>query len=162
MRLGHRRIVRWLATVLAVWAVLGIALPGGIMLGRRHRILTAMRSAESVRLEEFQEEGGRVLARHELDAAQRAALIHILSAILPRGFPYSLKFCFVPHHRIVARAADGTEFTLTICFGCDQAQHTGSAIYDMRPAGSAALRVFFEENGVRVRGLDEYATIPDA
>ncbi len=143
MQKWRRRIVRWLAVALGLWCFFCLVFPYGIMLGRRHQIVSAMKSAESVWIEEFLELHGSIITHKKLDKAQRDQLIRILPSILPRGLPVSLKLCFDPHHRIVARAADGTEFTLTICFGCDQAKHTGSALYDMPHSGSEVLRKFF-------------------
>jgi hypothetical protein len=143
-----------LAIVIVLWAVVCLILPETIALSRRQRIVDALVSARSVRVEEFEEE--TILAQYELDEMQRASLVREIPAIVPRrGLPISLKLCFVPHHRIIARDSSGLEFTLTICFECDQAQHTGSSIYDMPPPGSAALRQLFKQNGIRIANPDE-------
>lgn len=150
MRKWFRRIA-WCLVVLGL--LVCIVLPEGVALSRRQRLVGALTSARSVRIEEYRDE--TILARHELGALQRASLIQVIPAIVPRrGPPLSLKLCFVPHHRIIARRSDGVEFTIKICFFCDQARHTGSEIYDMPPSGSAALRRFFKQNGVRI--ADEY------
>lgn len=127
-------------------------------LHRLQQITTALKSAQSVRVEEFHH--GQVLVRRELNATQRAVLLGIVPAILPKGAQCSTLSCFIPHHRIIARQPDGTEFPITLCFGCSQAQHADSPIYDMPPNGSAEMRTFMEQNGVRVLSLEGYWDLP--
>jgi hypothetical protein len=152
MRKWRRRIVRCLVLLIVlfivIWVLVGIVLPETAVVSRRKRIVSALGSAQSVRVEKF--EGPKILAQHELDATQRVSLIQTIPAIVSRSLPISFKMCFDPHHRIIARDSGGVEFTLTICFECDQAKHNGSGIYDMSPSGSAALRQLFKQNGVHV------------
>jgi hypothetical protein len=143
-----RCLILLIISLIVVWALVFIVLPETAVASRRQRIVAALASAQSVRVEEFQE--SKILSQHDLDATQRASLILLIPAIVSRSLPISFKMCFDPHHRIVTRDSAGIEFTLTICFECDQAQHTGSQIYDMSPSGSAALRQLFKQNGVHV------------
>jgi hypothetical protein len=135
-----------------------VVLPAAIRFSRTRRILNEIRSSDSVCIEEFLD--GTVLERKTLDEAQRAALESVLPRIVPHGFPVSLKLCFVPHHRIIMQSSDETMFDVTVCFGCDQARHTDSEIYDMPVSASKSLREFLEANGIPVRELEEYASIP--
>ena len=160
MRFTRRRIVQALAGLAVMCIVLCCASQYTIKQIRCHQMVSAVNSAESVWIEEFRTEDGPVLARSQLNPSQRLALTRILPTIVPGGFPYSLKLCFVPHHRIVAKSHSGADFTLTICFGCDQAEHTGTSLYDMPAAGSAVLRSFIIYCGIRVRNAGEYVTMP--
>jgi hypothetical protein len=153
MRKWRRRIVRCVVILIVISVLVCIVLPEAITRSRRQRIVDALTSAQTLRVEEF--EGPTILAQRELDATQRASLIRAIPAIVPRQSPINLKMCFDPHHRIITRDSDGVAFTLTICFGCDEAQHTGSDIYDMSPSGSAALRQLFKQTGVHVADPDE-------
>lgn len=157
MQLTRRRIVQALAGIAVMGIVLCCATLYTIKQIRCHHIVSTVNSAESVWIEEFRTGDGPALARSQLNPSQRLALMRILPQIVPGGFPYSLKLCFVPHHRIVMKSRSGADFTLTICFGCDQAEHTGTSLYDMPSAGSAALRAFIIDCGIRVRSVGEYA-----
>src|SRR5581483_9195884 len=106
------------------------------------QMVHTIQSAASVRIEEFN--GQRVLNQIELDQAQRSELADLLPTILPVGIPFSLKLCFDPHHRIVARRSDGTVYLITVCFECEQARNDDSEIYDMAPWGARGLRRFIE------------------
>jgi len=149
MRKWRRRIALGFMISFSLWVIGCIILPKTVAMSRRHRIIAAITSARSVRVEEF-DDGKNILATRELDDTQRVMLIRILPAIVPRGLGFSLKLCFVPHHRIIARDAAGVEFLFEICFLCDQAQHTGPSIYDIPAPGSAAVRQLFEQFGIRV------------
>ncbi|WP_422929228.1 hypothetical protein [Singulisphaera sp. PoT] len=153
---NRRRIVRWLAIAAGFWVLLFVVWPLGVGWNRKTTLLSAMRSASSVIVEEFSDVDGRVLGGLELDAARRAELLRILPRAMPRGFGYTFKLCFVPHHRIVARTPGKPDFVMTICFFCDQATNDGFWIYDMRPSGSKALSDFLRANGIRVQTLEEY------
>ena len=153
---NRRRIVRWLAIAAGVWGLLFVVWPLGVGWNRKATVLSSMRSARSVIVEEFSDVDGKVLGRLELDAARRAELLRILPKALPRGFGFSLKLCFVPHHRIIARSPGKPDFVMTICFFCDQAKNQENSIYEMEPSGSQALSQFLRANGIRVQTLEEY------
>jgi hypothetical protein len=148
MRKWLRRLALAAGVLVGLAVVVSVVFPWWVARSRRHLLVDMLQSAQSVRIEEFDDSGKTILTR-DLDGAQRQALIGIIPGIVPRGFPMSFKLCFVPHHRIIARSADGSEFEITICFQCDQAMHTGSTVYDMPPSGSATLRKFIEA------GLDD-------
>jgi hypothetical protein len=152
VRKWRRRITRGLVTVVLLWALVCVALPAAVSRSRRHRIVDALTSARSVRIEQFEDR--TTLAQHVLNAEQLASLVREIPAIVS-GALFSFKMCFVPHHRIIARDPEGVEFTITICFQCDMVQLTGSEPYDMPPSGSAALRQLFQQYGIQVADPDD-------
>ncbi len=142
---------KWLRRILVLAAVFVLLpgltcalLPGYVERTRREQILREIGSAQTVRVEEF-DDPKNPKKKHELTAAERATLLKILPSIVPKWYRLVLELCFVPRHRIVARSANGEEFTIEICFECDLVQHTGSEIYDLPKAGRAAVLGFLRE-----------------
>ncbi len=152
------RFIVW-GTVIgfAILVAIPFVISFSVKLRWRYQIDNALRSADTVRIEEFERD--KILSHLELDEAQRAELADILPTILPVGVPFSVKLCFVPHHRIVARTSEGIEFVVTVCFECEQARQNDSVVYDMAPWGAKALRSFLESNGVAIRKPEDYIGI---
>ena len=120
----------------------------------RHQVLSAVRSAQSVRLEEFR--GGVVLTKVELTSEQRAAVRAALPIVPDTGLPGVIALCFSPHHRIIARDASGEEFTFTVCFGCDEAKIEQGSIFMTPLLWHSSLRQLFTDHNIPIRALSDY------
>ena len=128
----------------------------------RDQAVKALQTAESIRLEEF-DDSGKVVSRRDLDSEQRVAANESIRGGLGGGAGFTLSMCWVPHHRVIARDAKGSEFALTICFGCDEARITGYSQFPMPTKWKSSLRQLFEQNGFRCRREDGIMTwvLPD-
>lgn len=152
-RPGWLRWLCWLAVFAAFWVTVVPTLQAFWI---RHRVLSAVRSAQSVRLEEFR--GGEVLTKVELTSQQREAVRRALPIVPDIGLPGMIALCFVPHHRVVTRDAAGQESAFTICFGCDEARVERGAIFMTPFLWRSSLRRLFTDHQIPVRGLREYST----
>ena len=121
----------------------------------RHQVLSAVRSAQSVRLEEFR--GDVVLTQVELTAGQRAAVGAALPMVPDFGLPGVIPLCFSPHHRIIARDGSGAEFTFTVCFGCENAEIKQGPIFMTPWLWHASLRRLFTDHNIPIRSLSDYS-----
>lgn len=137
---------------MALWVV---GVPTVQALSTRQRVLSAVRAAQSARLEEFGF-GGSVLTVAELAPGQREAVARAMPPLPDLGWPGLMLLCFIPHHRIVARDSAGHEFKFQVCFTCDQVRADGGSI-DMTPLLWRSPRRLFTEHNVRVRDLHEYS-----
>jgi hypothetical protein len=86
----------------------------------RWRVAAALKHARTIRLEEFQGyTHRRVLSSVDLKGEEIGAALAALPYAPDVSFPGMEKMCaFVPHHRIVAVAQDGTTSSLEVCFTC--------------------------------------------
>ncbi len=146
------RWLRWLGIFVACWVTV---VPTLQALWIRDLVLSAVRSAQSVRLEEFR--GGEVLSKVELTSQQRAAVRRALPIVPDIGVPGMVTLCFVPHHRGVTRDATGQESAFTICFGCDEARVGRGGIFMTPFLWRSSLRRLFADHHIPVRGLREYS-----
>src|SRR5687768_3055184 len=103
------RWLRWLVIFMACWF---IVIPTIQALWIRHQVLSSVRSAQSVRLEEFR--GREVLNKLELTPEQRKVVRRALPIVPDIGIPGLIALCFVPHHRVVTRDAAGQESAFII------------------------------------------------
>jgi len=148
------RWLRWLAIFISCWATV---VPTLLALRIRHRVLSAVAAAQSVRLEEFR--GGEVLTKVELTSQQRETVRRALPIVPDIGLPGMINLCFVPHHRVVTRDTAGQESAFTICFGCDEARVARGAIFMTPFLWRSSLRRLFTDHQIPVRGLGEYSTL---
>lgn len=114
-----RRVILWLAAfVLAVFAVF-VVVPSISALRARHWLASAIGLATSIRLEEFKDDS--ILTSRQLDQDQGRAVLRSLSLLSDAGVPGLIKFCYIPHHRIIVSDSSGTtRCTMSVCFGCEQ------------------------------------------
>jgi hypothetical protein len=157
MKINIWKIILWLAILTTILVILPIALLLYVMhfrmISYRDQITNAIHSAQAVRLEEFDDDG-KILSRRDLDAERRARANESIGGDLSGGLPFTLDMCFVPHHRVIARDAKGSEFTFTICFECNEAAIIGSGPFGMPIKWRSSLRRLFEENGFLVKKPD--------
>lgn len=113
-----------------------------------------MRSAETVRLEGF-DDNGDVLARVELDTRQREAVASALPLRPDIGIPGLIAYCFVPHHRIVARDAAGQDVVFLLCFECDELRFQQGPIRMTPLLWRSSLRRLFTDHKIPVRDASE-------
>jgi len=142
----------WLAAFVAGWI---IVVPTVQALWVRYQVVSAVRTAQSVRLEEFN--GATVLSKVELEMEQRGAVAGALPMVVDIGLPGMGARCFVPHHRVIARDAHGQEFALTVCFGCEQAATSRAGAFATPFFWRSSLRRLFTDHHIPARDLREYA-----
>jgi hypothetical protein len=120
----------------------------------RGRASSALKQAESVRLEEFVFHVP--LASVELPRPQWSEITAHLPMVPDVGVPGSVKLCFIPHHRIVITGPHQQQFIFTVCFGCDQATVGNSGIFALPYLWSTPLRHLFMSHQIRIRSDREY------
>jgi hypothetical protein len=152
-RKRRRRWLWWLAGLLAFWFV---GIPTVQALSIRYRVLSAVLAAQSVRLEEFGDDGS-ILTAAELGPIQREAIDWAMPPLPQLGVPGLYALCFDPHHRIVARDSAGHEFVFKVCFTCGQVQANHGLIRMIPFLWYFPLRWLFTLHNVRVRDSGEYS-----
>jgi hypothetical protein len=143
MTAGLHRLLCWFAVFVAGWSTV---VPTVQALWIRHQVVSAVRSAQSVRLEEF--EGVGVLSKVDLDVEQRNAVASALPIVPDVGWPDTVRRCFVPHHRVIARNAYGQEFAFTVCFGCEQVMTLRAGIFATPFLWRSTLRRLFNDHKI--------------
>lgn len=135
------------------------AVPSTVDLVRlRWRVAAALKQARTVRLEEFQGYSHRrVLSSVELKSEEIGAALAALPYAPDLSCPGLAKMCaFIPHHRIVAVAPDGTTMNLELCFTCGDLSLKSSAdspasVMAMPFAWWPLLHRLFAGHGIPVR-----------
>jgi hypothetical protein len=151
----YKRIFRWLRWFAIFIICFTIVIPTLQALWIRHRVLSAVDSAESVRLEAFNR-----FARPpkiftvKLDTEQRKAIASALPIVADFGIPGLYTLCFVPHHRLIAHSADGKDFVFLICFTCDEMKINDGNILETPFLWHSSLRNLFMENKIPLQISD--------
>jgi hypothetical protein len=146
------RWLRWAGIFVAVWVTV---VPTIQLLWIRHRVLSAVRSAQSVRLEEFS--FGKVLTSVEFTSNDSNWIRPAMPIRPDIGCPGMIDLCFIPHHRIVTRDRAGLEWTFTICFHCDEGRIGRGNIFMTPYLWRSSLRRLFTENHVPIRAEYSYS-----
>ncbi len=142
------RLLRWPAIVLAS-LVIGIPTLQAFIL--RFRVLSAVRSAQSVRLEEIGGGDMELLNAVELSPEQRKEVASAMPLLPDVGTFGMFKLCFVPRHQIVARGPAGQDFVFQVCFECDQVRVQEGLIFGTPVFWRSPLRRLFTEHKIPVR-----------
>ena len=144
----------WLRRLLVLLAVFilfyVLAVPTIGVLLARSRLVSAVASASSIRLEAY--ENDRVLTARALASAEFSHVIEAVPITWDYGLPGLARLCFVPRHRVVV-TDDRTQRTTVfrVCFNCDQVDFT-TGILDALSSWHQPLRQFFLRHGI---SLDE-------
>jgi hypothetical protein len=147
---------RWLRRLGCLVIGLGLfaAFPSGCCLVRgawwRFELACELRDAASIRIEQFTEARGPAVQSVELDGPGRDELRRLAPAVHSRSLPIALRLCFVPHHRVIAKRADGTEWTWLICFTCTESKIGDWDPSPMTEKGALRLVEFFRSRGIPV------------
>ena len=127
-----------------------LIIPTVWLLQTRHEILSALAQASSVRVEEYTTTN-KVLATRVLSAGE----IETVAASLPITFNLDarglVKWCFVPHHRIIIAEAQGHETQFRICSTCSQMRLGSEAILPFPDAWQSSVRRMLQQFGIPVR-----------
>jgi hypothetical protein len=123
----------------------------------RHEVVSALRRARTVRLEEYV--GNRVLTSVELPRPEWSVIVRSLPIVPDIGVPFLIKLCFIPHHRVVFTDENCQFFTLRVCFGCDQLDTESSGILQTPYLWRLSVRRLFSEHQIPIRNLREYGRI---
>ena len=148
------RWLRWAGMFIVCWVTL---VPSLQALWLRHRVLSDVRSAKSVRLEEFS--GKQLIAKVELSVNQRQAVASALPIAPDIGVPGVISLCFRPHHRVVITSIEGVDVSFDVCFGCDEVRFGEGGIMMTPYFWQSSLRRLFTEHGVQVRQQKDYSRI---
>lgn len=154
------RKIRWLRRFrrsMIFLACLFVGIPTLEAFALSVRVLWAIGSAQSVRLEAFDFEGNFVAA--ELDRSQRKDIAFAVPPLPDIGVPGLTALCFVPHHRIVTRASSGEEKRFLVCFECDQLGFFGSLVSSTPFLWRSSLRRLFSGHGIPVQEPGERFTM---
>jgi hypothetical protein len=149
------RKFRWVWWFIIFIIFLTVVIPTLQAFWIRHQVLSFVDSAQSVRLEAFSRFARPPkIITVELNAEQRKAIASAMPIVPDIGIPFLEKLCFVPHHRLIARGADGKEFVFLICFGCDQVKINDGMILGMPFLWDSSLRNLFTEYKIPLQVSD--------
>jgi hypothetical protein len=154
------RKVRWLRRLrrsMIFLACLFVGIPTLEAVVLSFRVLWAVGSAQSVRLEAFDFEGNVVAA--ELDRSERKDIALAMPPLPDVGVPGLTALCFVPHHRIVTRASSGQEKEFLVCFECEQLGFFGSLVSSTPFLWRSSIRRLFTNHGIPVQEPGERFTL---
>ncbi len=154
-RTRRRRWLRWLLWPVRLVAFLVVVIPTLQAFSIRHRVVSAVHAAQSVRLEEFGDDGA-VLTAAELGPDQRKAVGSAMPLLPNVGVPGLMMLCFIPHHRVAARDPAGHELVFRVCFECDQVQVQEGYIFMTPFLWQSSLRRLFTDHKIPVRDEEEY------
>jgi hypothetical protein len=117
--------------------------------------LSAVSLAQSVRLEGFSRfsKPPKIIAV-ELNTEQRKTIASGLPIVPDIGIPGLKTLCFLPHHRLIARDANGKEFGFLICFNCDEMKIDDGMILEMPFLWHSSIRNLFAENKILLQISD--------
>lgn len=141
-----RRIQIWIG-ILCLVVFVGI--PTAQVLGARFQIASALRSASSVRLEEYSYP--RTLTSRVLTPAEYRQVTDAMPITLKVGIPGVIYRCFDPHHRVVITDASQREMTLDVCFTCQGFCLTGNDVLITPSAWRQRLRQLFLRHDIPIR-----------
>ncbi|MEY4482795.1 MAG: hypothetical protein RL693_247 [Verrucomicrobiota bacterium] len=156
--MARPRLRRVLYVLLGIAIFLFVIWPTLAAFRIRRQITSALRRAESVRLEEFR--GSQVITSVELSRDEWHQVVAAMPAVPDTGVPFLVALCFKPHHRVVVMdAADGrTDFI--VCFGCEQVASSSSGIIGTPYLWRGSVRRLFTQHHVPIRSLHDYLVIP--
>ncbi len=166
MRKGRRRLKR--ACVYALSGVLCLVLivPSLQALMVRLRVSSALRSASSVRLEEYVRgyfpRTNYVLTAAVLKGSQRSDVLSALPVRPDIGIPGLIARCFHPQHRVVIGDDTGEDLVLEVCFGCEEIRLSGSSVMMTPSLWQTSLRRLFIDHQIPIRDRRDYASIENA
>ena len=149
------RMFRWLRWFAIFIICFTIIIPTLQAFWVRHQVLSAVNSAQSVRLEAFNRfaKPPKTITV-ELNAEQRKTIASALPIVPDVGIPFLPLACFIPHHRLITRDASGNEFVFLICFGCDQLKINDGMILGTPFLWHSSLRNLFTENKITLQVSD--------
>lgn len=153
----RRRWRRWLLRSVIALAILVIGIPTLQAFALHFRVMSSVRSAQSVRLEAFDHEGN-VVAK-VLDRKQRQEIASAMPLLPDLGVPGLMALCFIPHHRIVTRASSGQEKEFLVCFECDQVGFFDDMVSATPFLWRSPLRRLFTGHGIPVQEPDEQLSL---
>lgn len=141
--------LRWLLGLLAASIIFYVlAVPTIGVLAARSRLVSAVASATSIRLEAY--EADRILKAHALDSAEFSQVIEALPAAWDYGMPGLARLCFVPRHRIVITdARTHSTAIFRVCFNCDQVDFT-TGILNAPSSWHQPLRQLFLRHDISI------------
>jgi hypothetical protein len=129
--------------------LLFVGIPTALVAWTRFQISSALRSASTVRLEEYS--FGKTLTSRTLVSAEFRHVTDAVPITLRVGIPGMIAFCFVPHHRVVISDASQHETTFAVCFGCEQMRLSGSGTQATPIAWQRSLRQLFLRHDIPIR-----------
>jgi hypothetical protein len=159
---GVRKFLRSILIILAVCVgAVVLLLASAIMISahysaKRHQeLVNAITGATEIRLQEFV--GSTILTNKPVDLSETNALVNAFGG--RRGYlPFSMRMCFVPHHRIITTSQSATN-EITICFGCDQARLNKGTICDLPSNMHQPVREIFTSRGIPIRPPADYSDL---
>lgn len=159
---GVRKILRLTLIILAVCVgavvlILGLAIMiSAHYSAKRHQeLVSAITGATEIRLQEFV--GSTILTNKPVDLSETNALVNAFGG-RHGHLPFSIKMCFVPHHRIITTSQSATN-EITICFGCDQVRLNKGTICDLPSELHQPVREIFTSRGIPVRPPGDYSDL---
>jgi hypothetical protein len=141
-----RRVLIWLGIVAFT---LFVGIPTTLVLRTRFQISSALRSASTVRLEEYS--FGKTLTTRTLTAAEFRHVTDALPITGDFGIPGLIAMCFIPHHRVVIIGSGQRETTFAVCFTCEQVAASDSGILSTPYAWRQPLRQLFLRHDIPIR-----------
>jgi hypothetical protein len=159
-----RKAKRTLFRILMVMVVLALVLvmAGTVVLDRdawvsSRKLSVALKDAREVVLVEYV--GVTDIARRAATPDEISRL-RIATSVWWRPFFPTAYLCFVPHHRIEIRRANGSNVNTEVCFLCEKfAIENGPIVAPLSPYLSKSLASFFASVGMAPKTSDEYGAI---
>lgn len=150
------RVRRAILLLAALFFAVAVFVPGISALRACHRLVSAVGSAASIRLEEFQ--GDSILSSQPLQPELSQSVLCALPLLPDLGIPGIIKPCYIPHHRIIGADSSGaTRCAVSVCFGCEQFAFDDSDVAPTPFSWRQPLRRLFVQHGVLIRS--EYSDV---
>ncbi len=124
-------------------------IPTARVLRTRSQISSALRSASTVRLEEYLD--FKTLTSRILTPAEYHQVSDAVPITWQVGIPGVIKRCFSPHHRVVITDTNQLETTVDICFTCEGILVSGSDTLPTPSAWRQRLRQLFLRHDISIR-----------
>jgi hypothetical protein len=141
-----RRILIWVGIFCFV---LFVGIPTAQVLRTRFQISSALRSASTVRLEEYSDR--RTLTSRVITPAEYRQVTDAVPITLQVGIPGVILRCFQPHHRVVITDTSQRETTFAVCFTCEEFCLSGSDVLLTPSAWRQPLRQLFLRHDIPIR-----------
>jgi hypothetical protein len=126
-----------------------VGIPTAQVLCTRFRISSALRSASTVRLEEYS--FPRILTSRVITPAEYRQITDAVPITLQVGVPGVILRCFQPHHRVVITDTSQRETTFYVCFTCEEFCLSGGDVHLTPSAWRQPLRQLFLRNNIPIR-----------
>jgi len=141
-----RRILIWIGIFCFV---IFVGIPTAQILRTRFQISSALRSASTVRLEEYLDR--RTLTSRVMTPADYRQVTDAVPITLQVGIPGVILRCFHPHHRVVITDTSQRETTFDVCFTCEEFCLSGSDVLLTPSAWRQPLRQLFLRHDIPIR-----------